>query len=156
MSNTHGKRESLKSSCMIAGLIVLMAVILGIAGFAWFLSMLLGDFDFRREMMCLRPGLIVSDEHLCYGPGIDAAMWSKFTVRAKGIGEVFDTSRVDTSEFTREGFQFKVEWIDDPWWDADLHRLIGGEVKVGEDFMRVGYDDNRDGTLTVYIFWFEV
>ena len=50
-------------------------------------------------------------------------MWSKFTARANDIDEVFDTSRVDTSEFTRDGYQFKVAWIDDEWWDADKHLL---------------------------------
>jgi hypothetical protein len=87
---------------------------------------------------------------------MDAAMWSKFTVRVKGIDEVFDTSRVDTSEFTQAGYDFNVDWIDDAWWDADKRTLIGGEDEVGGDFMRVGYFDNGGGTLTIYVFWFEV
>ena len=156
MSNIQGKQKSLKSGCLIAGAIVGVAVILGIAGIVYFVNRQLGDFDSRREIMCLRPGLVVTDEHLRYGPGMDAAMWSKFTVRVKSIDEVFDTSRVDTSEFTQNGYEFRVDWIDDSWWDADKHRLIGGEDEVGNDFMRVGYVDNGDGTLTVYVFWFEV
>ena len=87
---------------------------------------------------------------------MDAAMWSKFNVRVKGIDEVFDTSRVDTSEFTQAGYDFNVDWIDDAWWDADKHTLIGGEDEVDGDIMRVGYVDNGDGTLTIYVFWFEV
>ena len=156
MPNPQGKQNNLKSCCLISAVIVGVTAILGIAGIVYFVGKQLGDFDSRRGLMCLRPGLVVEDEHLTYGPGFDAAMWSKFTVKVKSIDEVFDTSRVNTSEFKRKGYEFRVNWIDDPWWDADKHRLTGGEVQVGDDFMRVGYIDNRDGTLTVYVFWFEV
>lgn len=156
MSNIQAKQKSSKSGCLIAGVIVGLAVILGIAGIGYFVNRQLGDFDSRREMMCLRPGLVVTDEHLRYGPGMDAAMWSRFTVRAKSIHEVFDASRVDPSEFTQNGYEFRVDWITESWWDADNQRLIGGEDRIGDDFMRVGYVDNGDGTLTVYVFWFEV
>ena len=156
MSNNQGRQKSIKSGCLIAGAIVGVVAILGIAGIVYFVNRQLSDFDSRREIMCLRPELVVSDEHLRYEPGMDAAMWSKFTVRVKGIDEVFDTSRVDTSEFTQNGYEFRVDWIDDAWWDADKRTLIGGEDEVGADYMRVGYVDNGDGTLTIYIFWFEV
>ena len=156
MSNNQGRQKSIKSGCLIAGIIVGVAAILGIAGIVYFVNRQLSDFDSRREIMCLRPELVVSDEHLRYEPGMDAAMWSKFTVRVKGIDEVFDTSRVDTSEFTQAGYDFNVDWIDDDWWDANKRMLIGGEDEVGGDFMRVGYVDNGDGTLTIYVFWFEV
>lgn len=156
MSNNQGGQRRPKSGCFIAGTVVAVAAMLGIAGIVYFANRHLSDFDSRREMMCLRPGLVFSNEHLRYSPGMDAAMWSKFTVRVKDIDEVFDTSRVDTSEFARDGYEFKVDWIDDAWWDADERQLIGGEDEVGEDFMRVGYVDNGDGTLTIYVFWFEV
>ena len=156
MSNNQGRQKSIKSGCLIAGAIVGVVAILGIAGIVYFVNRQLSDFDSRREIMCLRPELVVSDEHLRYEPGMDAAMWSKFTVRVKGIDEVFDTSRVDTSKFTQAGYDFNVDWIDDDCWDANKRSLIGGEDEVGGDFMRVGYVDNGDGTLTIYIFWFEV
>jgi hypothetical protein len=156
MSNKQGRQKSIKSGCLIAVTIVGVVAILGVAGTVSFVNRQLSDFDSRREKMCLRPGLVVSDEHLRYGPGMDAAMWSKLTVRVKGIDEVFDTSRVNTSEFTQAGYDFNVDWIDDAWWDADKRTLIGGEDEVGGNFMRVGYVDNGDGTLTIYVFWFEV
>lgn len=156
MSNNQGRQKNIKSGCLIAGIIVGVAAILWIAGIVYFVNRQLSDFDSRREIMCLRPELGVSDDHLRYEPGMDAAMWSKFTVRVKGIDEVFDTSRVDTSEFTQAGYDFNVDWIDDDWWDANKRMLIGGEDEVGGDFMRVGYVDNGDGTLTIYVFWFEV
>jgi hypothetical protein len=105
----------MKSGCLIAGTIVGVAAILGIAGIAYFVNRQLSDFDSRREIMFLRPELGVSDEHLRYEPGMDAAMWSKFTVRVKGIDEVFDTSRVDTSEFTQAGYDFNVDWSEEDW-----------------------------------------
>ncbi|MCB1098662.1 MAG: hypothetical protein KDN22_24030 [Verrucomicrobiae bacterium] len=155
-SNNQRSKRSIKSCCLVTGTIVGVVAFLGILGIVYFVDRQMGDFESRREMLCLRPGLVVEDEYLTYGPGFDAAMWSKFTVRVKDIDEVFDTSKVDTSEFTQAGYEFNVDWIDDVWWDADKRTLIGGEDEVGGDFMRVGYVDNGDGTLTIYVFWFEV
>ena len=101
MSNNQGRQKSIKSGCLIAGAIVGVVAILGIAGIVYFVNRQLTDFDSRREIMCLRPKLGVNDEHLRYGPGMDAAMWSKFTVRVKGIDEVFDLSLIHISEPTR-------------------------------------------------------
>ena len=106
--------------------------------------------------MCLREDLEVSEPILRYSPGMDAAMWCKFEVKADAIDEVFDAAKVDTTEFDEIGYTFRVSWIDNEWWDVASHELIGGEVSIGQDFMRVGYIDHGDGTLTVYIFWFEV
>ena len=86
-------------------------------------------------------------------------MWCRITVEAKNIDDVFDLARVDTSEFTEVGYKIRhATPILFPWWDADEQRVIGGDVEVDPNkaFMRVGYIDNGDGTLTVYIYWFEV
>ena len=156
MPNIQGNRKGLKSGCFIAGAKVGMATILGIVGIIYLLGGQSSGFDSYRELMGLRPELVVTNEHLRYAPAFDAAMWSKFTVRTNDINKVFDTSRVDTSAFTRNGYQFKVAWIDDAWWDVDRHKLIGGEDEIDGNYIRVGYVENGDGTLTVYVFWFEV
>ena len=83
-------------------------------------------------------------------------MWCKFIVTANSIDEIFDVSKVNTSELGADGYEFRVDWIKDAWWDVDKHQLIGGEVEIGGDYMRVAYVKNEDGTLTVFIFRFEV
>jgi hypothetical protein len=39
---------------------------------------------------------------------MDAAMWCKFTVEAKSIGNVFDPARVDASNFNKAVFKFRI------------------------------------------------
>lgn len=156
MSDDNQKPKSAKSGCLIAAVVTLGAVILLAVGGVFLVKRAFSNFDSYREEMCLLNDLAVKDERLKYSPGMDGAMWCRFTVEAKGLDEVFDTSKVDTSEFNRAGYEFRVDWIDDDWWDVDSQQLIGGEVEIGGDYMRVAYVNNEDGTLTVYIFWFEV
>jgi hypothetical protein len=148
---------SARSGCLKAALIsfgIIAALVLGV-GFLIYGQ--LTDFDSRREMMALRSGLEVRDEHLRYSPGMDGVMWCRFTVEAKGIDEVFDTSQVDVSEFKEEGYEVGQSGLGNRWWDVAGKKLTGGSVEVRNDeFMHVGYMDNGDGTLTVYIYWFEV
>lgn len=155
----RGERLNNKSTrriflLVIAGGILLVAIVL--VGGSLLVRTALTSFETHRSKMCIREDLDVSEPILRYLPGMDAAMWCRFSVHASGIDEVFDTSRVNTTEFDETGYTFRVEWIDDEWWDVADQNLTGGEVPIGQDFMRVGYIDHGDGTLTVYIFWFEV
>ncbi|BCX48060.1 hypothetical protein HAHE_19680 [Haloferula helveola] len=149
--------RSARSGCLKAALITfgILAAVALVVGLLLYRT--LTNFDSRREMMALRSGLEVTDEHLRYSPGMDGIMWSRFTVEAKGIDEVFDTSQVDVSEFDQPGYQLEMNRINDRWWDVKGRKLTGGSIEVRNDeFMHVGYVDNGDGTLTVYIYWFEV
>lgn len=142
----------LKAALITVGIIV--AVVLGVG---IMIHRALTDFDSRRDMMALRSGLEVRDEHLRYSPGMDGIMWCRFTVEAKGLDEVFDTSQVDVSEFKEPGFHVGRTPISDRWWDVKGKKLVGGSVEVRHDeTLDVGYVDHGDGTLTVYIYWFEV
>lgn len=156
MFNEAKKPKSAKSGCIMAAILTIGITVLLVLGGLFFIKRAFSNFDSHRGKMAIPNSLAVQDEDLRYSPGIDGAMWSRFTVKANGIDEVFDASRVDTSEFSQDGYKFKVDWIDEDWWDADSRQLIGGEVQIGDDFMRVGYVVNNDGTLTVYIFWMEV
>jgi hypothetical protein len=156
MSNEESAQKSAKSGCLIAVLVavglVVVAAIVGVV----MVKKTLTDFDTHRAKMGLRSDLVVTQEHLNYSPGMDGALWSKFVVRAGSLEEVFDTARVDPSEFDEGGYEFRVDWIDSDWWDVDAHPLTGGETSIGPDYLRVAYRDNGDGTLTVYVFWFQV
>ena len=152
--NSNTKRVIL--GCTLAAVLTFGVAMIVVVGGMFLVNRAFTTFDAYRDMMCIRNGLVVKDDHLRYSPGIDAAMWSRFSVKVNGIDEVFDGSMVDTSEFSQDGYEIRVDWINDVWWDVDSQQLIGGEVQVEGNWMRVGYVDNGDGTLTVYIFWFEV
>ena len=113
MSDEPKKPTSAKSECLIAAAVTLGITIAAIVGGLLFVKRTLSRFDARRGQMYLRDGLVVTDEHLRYSPGIDGVMWSKFTVKAKGLDEVFDTAKVDSSEFSRKDYEFRVDWIND-------------------------------------------
>jgi len=154
--NDSRKTRRIIFGCLILIALVVFVTVLTIAGGVVYFLRSFSDFDSRRDEMCLREGLEVEDAQLRFSPGMDSAMWSRFTVKADDIAEVFDASEIDPSEFDNAGYQFHVDWIGDEWWDADSRQLIGGEVEVHGGYMRVGYVVNEDGTITVYIYWFEV
>lgn len=155
MIDTLNKRRPI-SGCALTAFLTLGVVILAMVVGVFLVNKAFTNFESYRETMCIREGLVVKDKNVRYSPGFDAAMWCRFTAKVNGIDEIFDTSKVDTSEFSQADYKIQVDWITDEWWDVDDHQLIGGEVEIGNDWMRVGYVDHGDGTLTVYIFWFEV
>jgi hypothetical protein len=132
-------------------------MVLAIGSVLYFLSVAFTGFEFHRDKMCLRRDLTIKEQNLWYSPGMDAVMWYRVTVEAKNIDDVFDPARVDTSEFTEVGYKIRHSMpITDQWWDVDKRNLVGGDVQLGGASMRVAYVNNGDGTLTVYVFWFEV
>jgi hypothetical protein len=154
--NETKKSEKSRPGCFWAVALIFGIAILSVVGGLFYVKVVISDFDSYRDEMCIRNDLVIKEEYFRYAPGIDAAMWCRLTVEADGIEEVFEASKVNFSEFSQDGYQFRVDWIDDDWWDVDGHQLIGGEAGVDGNFMRVAYLPNGDGTLTVYIFWFEV
>lgn len=159
LSYDKGHPKPRRRSCLIAFLLVSALMLLAIGSVLYFLNMAFTGFEFHRDKICLRRDLTIKDKNLWYSPAMDAVMWCRVTVEAKNIDDVFDTNKVDTTQFTEVGYKIRHSTpITDHWWDADEKRLIGGEVEVETNkvFMRVGYIHNGDGTLTVYILWFEV
>lgn len=156
MSNETIKSKNFALGCLIAAASFLLLAVVLVVGGLFFVKTKLSDFDSHRNKMGIRSDFVPLEENLWYAPGFDAAMWCKLTVEAGGLEVVFDTAKVDTSQLGEEGYEFRVDWIDDDWWDAESRQLTGGEVEISGNPMRVGYVDNGDGTLTVYIFWFEV
>lgn len=159
MPNDTAHPKSRRFGCMVAVILVSVLMIIAIGSVLYFVSVAFTDFESHRDKMYLRRDLSIREQNLWYSPGMDAVMWCRITVEAKNIDDVFELARVDTSEFIEVGYKIRhATPIFFPWWDADKQRLVGGDVEVDPNkaFMRVGYIDNGDGTLTVYIYWFEV
>ena len=86
--------------------------------------------------------------------GIDDAIWFRFLAHADDIADVFSTEFVDASKF-QQGYTFASASMPS-WWDVAQKSLTGGQVSLpNARFMNVGYVDNGDGTLTVYVMWHE-
>ena len=159
MSHGTAHPKTGRFGCMVAVLLVFALMALAIGTVLYFLSLTFTSFESHRDKMYLRRDLIIKEQNLWYSPGMDAVMWCRITVEAKNINDVFDPNKVDTTEFTDVGYKIRhATPITDRWWDADARHLVGGEVEVdfNKAFMHVGFANNGDGTLTVYIFWFEV
>ncbi len=159
MSHDTAHPKTRRFGCTVAVLLVSVLMALAIGSVLYFLNVAFTSFESHRDKMYIRRDLIIKEQNLWYSPGMDAVMWCKITVEAKSIDDVFDANRVNTTEFTEVGYKIRhATPISDYWWNADEQRLVGGDVEVDPNkaFMRVGYIDNRDGTLTIYVLWFEV
>ena len=109
--------------------------------------------DRCRRDMCLGDVHIMPQGYK-FSPGMDAIMWFKFVAKTSQITDVFDPQQIDTSTF-RDGFRFHNSPMTE-WWDADERKLTGGQAETSEGcFIDVGFENNDDGTLTVYIMWFQ-
>ncbi len=156
MNETAPRKKALYGCLGILGLAVVFTC-LGGFGIYWAIDRALTDFEYHRDKMALRSELEVIDSNLLFSPGFDDVMWCRFRVEAESIDEIFDTDLVDTKEFTSLGYQLDIGGMEAEWWDPKEHTLIGGEVQTDSDkFLRVGYVKNDDGTITVYIYWFEI
>ncbi|PQO46286.1 hypothetical protein C5Y93_09880 [Blastopirellula marina] len=78
----------------------------------------------------------------------------KFVAHTDDISKLFLNPPVDTSIMKPS---FKMDNNGQyRWWDPSSQCLTGAEYELPNvKFMDVGYVDNEDGTLTVYIQWFE-
>lgn len=140
---------------VIGGVLVLLTIIGGSG--VLLARNILTSFDTHKSKMCLRTDLDVQSSQLWYSPGMDSVMWCRLVVKADSIDEIFDRARVNTIEFADAGI--RVDAAGNPrWWDADDYELVGGEVELrpNQEYMRVGYFDNGDGTLIVFLIWFTV
>ena len=141
-------------SCLAIAFVTVTLAMLFLCGGLYLAYRTVFSFENYRAQMCIRKDLAVEDPHFVYSPGYDYIMWSKFDVRVDNIDKVFDAARIDVSKL-REGY--KMRSLTDKWWDAGDHELSGASFEVSDDeTMDVGYFDNGDGTLTVYIYLVEV
>lgn len=112
------------------------------------------DVSRCRAEMYIDPDVKIQPKGFKLTSGIDDAIWFKFNAETPNITNVFRDDVVDSSLF-RKGFTLHSDSLPS-WWDVSLQSLTGGQVSLpNARFMNVGYFDNGDGTLTVYIMWHE-
>ena len=107
-----------------------------------------------RTEMYIKADAKITPEGFKLTSGIDDAIWFRFLAHTGDIADVFETETVDASKF-RSGFKF-ADVSAPSWWDVAKKPLTGGQVSLPKArFMNVGFVDNEDGTLTVYVRWHE-
>ena len=107
-----------------------------------------------RTEMYIDPDIHIRPQGFKLTSGIDDSIWFKFVAETSDITDVFAVHVVDTSSFTKK-FALRSDSTTS-WWDVPAHSLTGGQVSLpNARFMNVGYRDNADDTLTVYIMWHE-
>ncbi|MGB8703242.1 MAG: hypothetical protein WCD18_27815 [Thermosynechococcaceae cyanobacterium] len=107
-----------------------------------------------RAEMYLQSDVEIIPEGYKLISGIDDAIWFRFIAKTTNIADVFMKDKVNTSKFTTN-HKFYGDTLPD-WWDIESKVLTGGEISLpNARFMNVGYVNNQDGTLTVYVIWHE-
>jgi hypothetical protein len=115
-----------------------------------------------REVMYINPDLKIEPLGYCFKPDLDSSIRFKFLAQTNDPSQVFVSSRVDASKFNDRFRKSALEVnANVGWWDVSSIRLEGGNFEVpsqggtGVRGLDVGYAKNADGTLTVYVFWWE-
>jgi hypothetical protein len=112
------------------------------------------DVSRCRTEMYIKADAEITPEGFKLTSGIDDAIWFRFLAHTGDIVDVFETGTVDVSKF-RPGFTF-TDASAPSWWDVAKKPLTGGQISLpNARFMNVGFVDNEDGTLTVYVMWHE-
>lgn len=112
--------------------------------------------------MYINPELEIRPLGFHHQPGRDDVIRFKFAAMTDDPSELFDSSQVDHSAFSRD---FGVYALDpkasDPWWDLAGGDLAGGNFSAppphstGSCGLNIGYTEEANGTLTVYVLWHE-
>lgn len=107
-----------------------------------------------RAEMYINPDLEIVPEGCKLTSGIDAAIWFRFVAKTNNLAKVFRKDKVDTTKFTTSN-DLTGSGLPS-WWDVNSKKLAGGQVALPNvRFMNVGYVNNKNGTLTVYVMWHE-
>lgn len=109
---------------------------------------------FCQEIMYLDPSVRIDAEGFQHIDWMDDLVRVKFVAHTDDISKLFLNPPVDASIMKPN---FKLDNHGQyRWWDPSSQSLTGAEYELPNvKFMEVGYFDNNDGTLTVYIQWFE-
>jgi hypothetical protein len=115
-----------------------------------------------RDVMYINAELEIEPLGYCLQPGMDDVIRFKFIAKTDDPAELFDASQVDSTKFSAD---FSVSALQpqavEAWWDVSAQTLTGASFSVpppgsaGTRGLNVGYVENDDGTLTVYVLWHE-
>ncbi len=122
-----------------------------------------GQVTYCRNVMYIQSDLEIVPLGYCLEDGfLDATIRFKFIAKTADPASLFDAAYVDPTTF--------VDDLDPPvfnqtagetWWDLSSQHLSGATFIVpppnskGSRGLNIAYTDNHDGTLTVYVLWFE-
>lgn len=140
---------------IVGGVFLLLALTCG--GGLLLVRNALTSFSTHESKMCLQDDLDIRESDLWFSPGMDSVMWCRLVVKADSIDDVFDHRRLGTVELDETDVQPSA--IADPgWWDVADYTLTGGDLELApnQEYMEVGYADQGDGTLIVFLLWYTV
>lgn len=108
------------------------------------------DLDTARATFHIRPDLQIEAKgyDVSKVTETDTMTFFKFVANTDKIKNVF-TADIDTTKF-HPGHML----LDHPrlgWWDVIEKEFDGGTAEVNGSRISIGYKDNKDGTLTVYV-----
>ncbi len=122
------------------------------------------QIQYCREVMYINPELKIDPKGYYLQPGMDDIIRFKFTAKTDDPKVMFDSSQVDSSQYAT-GFNIAElapnSEANSGWWDVGSKELTGANYVVpppnsaGMRGLNVGYVNNEDGTLTVYVLWHE-
>ena len=118
--------------------------------------------QYCRDVMYINPELEIKPIGFFLQPGMDDVIRFKFIANTDDPSLLFDSTHVDSSKF---GADLRIYTLNpeatESWWDISSQTLIGGNFLVpppdspGTRGLNIGFSNNDDGTLTVFVLWYE-
>lgn len=114
--------------------------------------------QFCRKAMYIDEKLRIHPIGFYLQSGMDDLVRFKFIAETDDSSKLFDPRHVDSAKFKARGDLNGLHPDSDtPWWDVSSRPLTGENFVVppGIRGLNVGYFDNGDETLTVFVLWHE-
>ena len=114
-----------------------------------------------RRIMYIDPGVTITPLGYFHDHNfLDDVIGFKFIAQTDQYGDLFESGQVTVNELLPN---YSIGSLPDnpdvEWWPSDSTSLIGGNFRVpspnSAEQLSVGIEDNGDGTLTVYVVFFE-
>lgn len=122
----------------------------------------IAQVTYCRDVMYINPELEIDPVGYSIETGMDDVIRFKFIAKTDDPSILFDPSRVDTKKFADD---FTLSTLNpqapETWWDLSSQKLTGANFTVpppdskGARGLNIAYAKNDDGTLTVYVLWYE-
>ena len=115
-----------------------------------------------REVMYINPELEIDPVGYSIETGMDDVIRFKFIAKTDDPSILFDTSRVDAKKYSDDFILSTLNpQAPETWWDLSSQQVTGANFTVpppgaqGTRGLNIAYAKNEDGTLTVYVLWYE-
>ncbi|QDU45990.1 hypothetical protein Mal52_44870 [Symmachiella dynata] len=120
------------------------------------------EIQYCRDVMYINPDLDIEPLGFSLQSGMDDVIRFKFLAKTDDPSKIFDATHVDSAKFKSD---FGVYALDpdakDDWWDVSSQTLVGGNFTVpppksqGTRGLNIGFTENDNSTLTIYVLWHE-